>query len=131
MPILYSQVCCNNNLCITNTHFRQKPAHRSTWQSPDGKTCNLIDYIITRNERLISFCNTRVFRGAEIHSDHLVVSEIKVKLAAVRTKNKIRRFDVSKLTVGVIRQDIEITIGGRFAALSDVRNDAEKEWEQF
>jgi hypothetical protein len=49
----------------------------------------------------------------------------------VRTKNKTRRFDVSKLTVGAIRQDIEITIGGRFAALSDVRDDVEKEWEQF
>ena len=56
---------------------------------------------------------------------------MKVKLAAVRTKIKTRRFDVSKLTVGAIRQDIEVTIGGRFAALSDVRNDAEKEWEQF
>ena len=106
------KMCCNNSLCITNTHFKQKSAHRNTWQSPDDKTCNLMDYIITRNERLTSFCNTRVFRGAEIHSDHyLVVSEIKIKLAAVRTKNKTRRFDDSKLTVEAIRPDIEITIG--------------------
>ena len=49
----------------------------------------------------------------------------------MRTKNKTRRLDVSKLTVGAIRQDIEITIGGRFASLSDMRNDAEKEWEHF
>ena len=33
--------------------------------------------------------------------------------------------------MGAIRQDIEITIGGRYAALSDVRDDAEKELEQF
>ncbi len=120
------------NLCITNTQFRQKLSHKNTWLSPDGKTCNLVDYIITRNEKLTSFCNTRAYRGAEIDSDHyLVVSEIKVKLAAVRTKNRSRRFDVSKLTDGAIRQDFEITVGGRFAALSDVRNDAEKEWKQF
>ena len=50
------EIFCNNNLSITNTHFRQKSSHRNTWQSLDGKTCNLIDYMITRNERLTSFC---------------------------------------------------------------------------
>ena len=47
------------------------------------------------------------------------------------TRNKTRRFDVSKLSDGAIRQDIEMTIGNRFAALSDVSEDAETEWKQF
>ena len=25
------EMCCNNNQCITNTQFRQKPAHKNTW----------------------------------------------------------------------------------------------------
>ena len=36
--------CLNNNLQIMNTVFQQRKANRKwTWESPDGKTKNMID----------------------------------------------------------------------------------------
>ena len=35
-----------NNVVVTNTMFGHKIAHKLTWYSRDGKTANLIDYII-------------------------------------------------------------------------------------
>ena len=32
---------------ITNTFFRKSPNQRWTWQSPNGNTCNEIDYVLS------------------------------------------------------------------------------------
>jgi len=63
------KMCCNNNLCITTTHFRQKPAHRNTWQSLDCKTCNLIDNIITRNVMQFKYLGRVLSNDAQMDED--------------------------------------------------------------
>ena len=43
---LLAQFCMKNNLLVTNTMFQKKKLF--TWTSPDGKTRNRIDFILSR-----------------------------------------------------------------------------------
>ena len=42
---LLTQFCTRNNLVVTNTRFQKCKLY--TWTSPDGKTKNQIDFILT------------------------------------------------------------------------------------
>ena len=44
---LLAKFCARNKLVVTNTRFHKRKHH--TWTSPDGKTKNQIDFILTRN----------------------------------------------------------------------------------
>ena len=127
------ELCSNNNLCITNTQFIQKVCRKLTWTSPDNKTENLIDYIITREEWLTSVRKTRVYRSAEINSDHhLIMSEIKVKLSGKKVPRK-KRFDMEKLNEMDVQNKFQIKIQNRFEVLTNLTDDKdpEIEWENF
>ena len=91
--------CTNNNLRIMNTAFYQKKDSRKwTWESPDGRTKNRIDYIIVNNRWKSSVTTCRTHSGPDVASDHkLVMAGIRIKLKTARKQEKIKRFDVDKL----------------------------------
>ena len=41
------EFCSENQLCITNTYFQHKPSRKWTWSHPNGRSKNMIDFIIT------------------------------------------------------------------------------------
>jgi len=77
------QFCLYNNLGISNTVFGHKMAHKLTWYLRDGKTANLIDYVILNQRLAGSIQDTRVYRGAVIDvkskDRHLVMSRVNLK----------------------------------------------------
>ena len=90
-----------HQLVIANTLYPHKDTRTTTWHSPDGKTHNQIDYILTprRFKSSIKMSSTRTYPGADINSDHdLVLCNIKLKLKSSRTlQSKRIRFNLSKL----------------------------------
>lgn len=36
----------SKNMIVISTCFPRKDIHKHTWRSPDGKTCNQIDYVL-------------------------------------------------------------------------------------
>jgi hypothetical protein len=128
------EMCSSNNLCLTNTQFIQKPCRKFTWTSPDGRTENLIDYIITREEWLTSVRKTRVYRSADIGSDHhLVVSEIKVKLHGKKPAGAVR-YNTEKLKQQEIYNKFQIKMQNKFEALNNLVDECqepETEWNNF
>ena len=91
--------CTSNNLRVMNSAFHQKKDSRKwTWESPDGKTKNRIDYIIVNNRWRSSVTTCRTYSGPDVASDHkLVMAGIRIKLKTARRHGKIRRYDVEKL----------------------------------
>ena len=77
------QFCRYNNLVITNTVFGHKMADKLTRYSRDGKTANLIDYVIVNWRLAGSIQDTRVYKIAVIDvkskEHHLVVSKVNLK----------------------------------------------------
>jgi endonuclease/exonuclease/phosphatase family metal-dependent hydrolase len=128
------ELCSNNNLCITNTQFIQKPCRKQTWTSPGGNIKNLIDYIITREEWLTSIKKTRVYRTAEIGSDHfLVVAELKIKLGSKKTNHTVR-YNTEKLDDENVRQQFQLKLQNKFEVLNNLTDegiDTETEWDNF
>ena len=60
------QFCAVNELCITNTLFKHKDVHTTTWQHPRTKKWSLIDFVITRQRDRGMIHDTRVLRSANV-----------------------------------------------------------------
>ena len=73
-----------NSLALTNTLFKHKFAHRTTWVSNNFKNRrnpirNQIDYIITRISQVKYILDSRSYSGFFIDTDHrLVITKLKV-----------------------------------------------------
>ena len=91
--------CYANNLCITNTRFKQSKINRIwTWESPDGKTRNQIDYIMISKKLAGSVQYSRAFPSADCGSDHqLVLAGIKFKLKRKKAPTKTRKMNTGRL----------------------------------
>ncbi|CAG9138047.1 unnamed protein product, partial [Plutella xylostella] len=64
------QFCFENQLYITNTHFKKNYKQKWTWISPDGKTRNEIDFILIKNIQNVS--NVEVL-NSNFPSDHRLI----------------------------------------------------------
>lgn len=123
--------CGINNVCIGNTYFAHKTIHKKTWRSPDGVTANEIDYISINQRWRSALRDVRVFRGADVGSDHhLLVATIKLKLKAMKMKTVTKPFDTAKLKDRATADQFRIELTNRFQLLEDSDN-IEVQWAQF
>ena len=60
----------SKNLVFKCTMFPHQNIHMYTWTSPDVKTHNQIDHILTDSRWLSSILDVRYFRGADCDTDH-------------------------------------------------------------
>jgi hypothetical protein len=79
-PLLVDFVLAHN-LVIRGTLFVHKKIHRGTWKTPDGNAVNQIEHIIIVARHRSNLLNVRVFRGANVDSDHcLIGSKIRARI---------------------------------------------------
>ena len=63
-------LCTEFDLIVTNTMFKQKDAHKTTWTHPLSRHGHMIDFIITRCRNKMSIYSTLTMRGANCGTDH-------------------------------------------------------------
>ena len=82
--------------------FQHKRIHQASWYPPNAKAQpSLKDYILVQQRMRSFILNTRVYRGADIDSNHqLVVTSIVLKLN--RPRKKIMK---SKFNIGLLAHD--------------------------
>lgn len=116
------EFCSTNNLVIGGTLFPHKDIHKLTWYSPNLRDKNQIDHFIINNTWRRSLLDVRVKRGADIGSDHqLVTAELKLKLRSTGRKVKSRkRFDIEKLKDIKVKRDFTIKLQNRFQLLQNL-----------
>lgn len=95
------------NLSIMNTFFKKKSSQKWTWKSPDQKTMNEIDYILTNFPN--KFKDVHVLNNIKFPSDHRMIrskislkdtkrSRVKYKCSTYALKNQNEaRFYLEKL----------------------------------
>jgi len=70
-------IATSKNLVVKSTMFPRRNIHKYTCTSPDGKTHNQIDHILTDRRWHSSVLDVRSFRGADCDTDHyLVVAKV-------------------------------------------------------
>ena len=86
-------------------------AHKLTWYSRDGKTPNLIDYVIVNRRLAGSIQYTRVYRSAVIDvkskDHHLVVSKVNLKLKFRKGSHLPESYDAGRLQDENLRETFQ------------------------
>src|SRR5258706_200987 len=113
--------CSSNKLKIGGSLFQHKDIHKGTWRSPNGQTVNQIDHICLSRRWASAMQDVRVYRGADVGSDHyLVVAEMKVKLKSLANKEVHKILDVEKFKIPEIQQQFNLELQNRFRSLEEL-----------
>lgn len=127
--------CLNYDLVISNTIFyARKDKHKYTWESPDGRTKNMIDYIIVNKKWKSSILSCRSFTSADIGSDHqLVMAKIRLRLKKNQTPRTLKRLDIEKLDNEQIKLKFKDKLAEQVVnkKLLDGKEDMNKLWERI
>ena len=102
---LLIEFCKLRNLLITNTIFKYKPSHQTTWISPLPPTFprknsyrNQIDYILLRKNMNSKISDSRSFKSNFTRSDQKqVIAKIQIKWTHTKKATGTRSFNLSKL----------------------------------
>ena len=89
----------SNSFIIVNKLFEHHPRHLYTWNFPDSKTWNQIDYFILNQKWNNALKNTKTQPGANCNTDHeLLVVDMKVRLKKLRKVINPVRLDFTSFT---------------------------------
>jgi hypothetical protein len=116
----------SKNLVVKRTMYPHRKFHKYTWTSPEGNTHNQIDHILIDRRRHSITLDVRSYRGADCDTDHyLVVAKVREILAvSKRAAHKIdtERFNVRKLNEGDVKEQYQVTIRNKSAALENLED---------
>jgi endonuclease/exonuclease/phosphatase family metal-dependent hydrolase len=127
----------SKNLVVKSTMFPHPQIHKHNWTSPEGKTHNQIDHVLIDRRRHSSILDVRSFRGADCDTDHyLVVAKVRERLAVSKRAAQqvgMKRFNVKKLNKGDVKEQYEVTIRNKFAALENLEDsgDINRAWDSL
>ena len=120
------------NLVVKTMMFPHQNIHKYTWTSPDGKTLNQIDHVLIGRRWHLSVLDVRSFKGADCDTDHyLVIAKVRERLAVGKQAAQRfyrQRFNLRKLNEPEIREQYQIEITNRFAALENLEDDEDINW---
>ena len=116
------EFCTTNDLVISGTLFPDREIHKIMWCSPNGRDSNQIDHLLTNGKWLSSLRAVKVRRGADIGSDHhLVTACLKLKLKSAWCPAKgCSHVDVGELKHPNVRKSFILEVRNRFEALMKI-----------
>lgn len=124
--------CSEHNLVITNTIFKHRDHHKTTWMHPRSKHWHLLDYILTRQTDQSDVLDTRVMRGADCSTDHnMVCSKLvfKIQKKHMKTGNKAtKKLNVGRLRNRQMREELELKMNEKIEEL-EIKGEITEQWE--
>jgi hypothetical protein len=117
--------------------FPHRKIHKYTPTSPEGKTHNLIDHVLIERRWHSGILDDRSFRGADCDTDrYFVVTKVRETLAVSKRaaqKIEMEKFNVKKLNEGDVKEQYQVTIRNKFAALENKEDsgDINRAWDNI
>jgi hypothetical protein len=125
--------CLDSGLVVGGTLFQHREIHKLTWRSPGGDTINQIDHITINGRWRRSLRDVRVWRGADVFSDHLlVVGSLRLGLRKTYGKRSCRlRYDVNRLRCPKVQKEFSdrLKSGLRESGLKDQVDGPQEKWD--
>ena len=123
------ELCAMHDLVIGGTLFQHPEIHKLTWCSPNGRDKNMIDHLMINGTWRRSLLDVRVRRGADVGSDHhLVTATLRVKLRKNGPqKKRQQQFDVERLRDPRTKSSFVLQLKNKFQALADAENYTQQE----
>ena len=84
------QFCISHRLLIGNTFYPHKNIHKITFQSESTGSKSIIDYMTYTNEMRYHIMDVKVYRGAELSTDHFLLT-LKYRTRLYHKKNKTQK----------------------------------------
>ena len=118
-------LCARNDLVLTNTMFKHKLAHVTTWQAPEVLSAmhkdgtprrnpvrNQIDYVMVRKANMKHVTNSRSYSSMSTRTDHrMVIADIEnIPIKICRMNKKEKQYDFNKLNVHEFREQYKETM---------------------
>ena len=117
----------SKNLVVKSTMFPHQNIHKYAWTSPYAKTHNQIDHVLIGRRWHSSVLDVRSFSGADCDTDHyLEIAKVRERLAVGKQAAQRfdrQRFNLRKLNEPEVREQYQIEITNRFAALENLNDD--------
>lgn len=122
--------CVSNELVLRNTFFNHKRIHLATWRGPAGLHENQIDFILTRRGDARYVQNCRVFRGAELETDHyLLVGVCRLQLRKTPREPRPVRYSAQRLHDDTVQEQFQKCMSAKFErAKNDLDAPIENAW---
>ena len=90
------ELCSAHGLCVTNTFFDTKMAHRTSWRHPRSGHWHQLDLVCVRRKHLSDTLNTRAYHSADCNTDHsLVLSKIRLSPKRIHSQRKQGRVKIN------------------------------------
>ena len=123
--------CAEQDLTITNTHFKQPDHHYFTWKHPRSNCYHLLDYVLTKCSQRTEVYNTRAMRGAEVNTDHyLIKSTVNIQIASLNRRAAAkppRKFCVSKLENTEVKRSMRESLQNKLDTLT-ISDNVDETW---
>lgn len=114
------QFCVKNNLQVTNTIFQKKDKMLFTWTSPDGKTRNQIDFIISRRPSTrLRILNSSALNRPDISDHRMVRTKFRLSFTWPKKNKSFSRPNLHLLKQEEVSTNFQLTLKNRFDALED------------
>ena len=94
----FREFCEEQELVLFNTWFKKHPRRLYTWNSPDGKSRNQIDYIAIDQKWKTSVIDCTIYPGADCDTDHhLLVAITRLRLRKLYNTKKSSTLNIEEL----------------------------------
>ena len=115
------EYCMAYDLVVGGTLFPPREIHKLPWCSPNGRDKNQIDHLTINGTWRRSLQDVRVRRGADVSSDHhLVTANLKLKLRRNGPDKARQQWpDVRKLKEPRVKSTFILQLKNKFQALAD------------
>ena len=136
------EFAARNKCVLTNTLFKHKPAHVTTWTAPERKDQhrswdgtirrnpyrNQIDYIMVRSKDRYMVQNSRSYNGITTNTDHkLVIANLKLEWWKKQPNSKSEpRINISKLNDLNIREKYQTEVTKIYDDVKDFKDNQEQ-----
>ena len=100
------ELCCRQNVCITNTTFPGKPHRKQAWRHPRSKSWHQLDFVLVKQRHKQEVRNTRTYHSVDCDTDHrLVCSTMSLQPKPFhRQKRQSVKIDIHKTAKPVLNE---------------------------